>query len=226
MSDSINLVQKKRAQLQASIGNLGTRVIAALQQSVLCIKTHDLTLAAEIIAADAAINQQRRDLEQQCLVTLAAYKPAGEDLRALGSCMELVSELERIGDYAADIASVMLKIGNIPLPPEPVAAILDVADNAMIMLTAALDVFTSNGGETKARAAVILEAQVDRDEAALVQRILDQMQMDASFALIGTYLLWIVHNYERVADRATTVAERAVYVAAGHTPNFNLDDSI
>ncbi|WP_242445634.1 PhoU domain-containing protein [Chromatium okenii] len=74
------------------------------------------------------------------------------------------------------------------------------------------------------RAAVIREAQVDRDEAALVKRVLDQMQIDASFALVGTYLLWIVHNYERVADRATTVAERAIYVAAGHTPNLNLAD--
>jgi phosphate transport system protein len=224
MTDSINLVQKKRAQLQSAIGDLGTRVIHALQQSVICLKTHDLALAAQIIAADADINQQRRALEQQCLVTLAAYKPAGEDLRALGSCMELVSELERIGDYAADVASVMLKIGEVPLPPEPVIAILDVADNAMTMLAAALEAFISNGDETTARAAVIREAQVDRDEAALVKRVLDQMQIDASFALVGTYLLWIVHNYERVADRATTVAERAIYVAAGHTPNLNLAD--
>ncbi len=226
MPDTINLVQKKRFHLQSAIGNMGLRVTQALQQSVICLHTHDLSLAAEIIAADADINQQRRDLEQQCLVTLAAYKPAGEDLRALGSCMELLSELERIGDYAADIASIMLKIGDIPLPSEPVAAILDVADNAITMFTAALDVFTSNGDELTARAAVMLEAQVDRDEAALVQRVLDRMQVDAGFALIGTYLLWIVHNYERVADRATTVAERAVYVTAGHTPNFNLDDAL
>ncbi|AFL74077.1 phosphate signaling complex protein PhoU [Thiocystis violascens] len=221
MADKINLVQKKRVQLQAAIGDLGALVIQALNQSVVCLKAHDLILAARIIEADAAINQQRRLLEQQCLVTLAAYQPAGEDLRALGACMELVSELERIGDYAGDVASVMLKIGEERLPPEPVAAILGVAGNAIAMLTDALDAFTSNSDESTARAAVVREAQVDRDEEAIIQQVLGRMRTDAGFALTGTYLLWIVHNYERVADRATNVAERAVYVAAGQTPDLN-----
>ena len=221
MTDNINLVQKKRIQLQAAIGDLGALVIQALDRSVTCLREHDLSLAERIIAADTEINQQRRLLEQQCLVTLAAYQPAGEDLRALGACMELVSELERIGDYAGDVASVMLKIGESRLPPEPVAAILEVAGNAIGMLAAALDAFTSNGDENTARAAVTREEQVDRDEEAIIEQLLGRMRVDVEFALTGTYLLWIAHHYERVADRATNVAERAVYVAAGHTPDLN-----
>lgn len=221
MTENINLVQKKRVQLQAAIGDLGALVIRALHRSVACLQEHDLALAERIIAADTEINQQRRLLEQQCLVTLAAYKPAGEDLRALGACMELVSELERIGDYAGDVASVMLKIGASRLPPETVAAIVAVAGDAIAMLVAALDAFTSNSDESTARAAVGPEEQVDRDEAAIVEQVLNRMRVDADFTLTGTYLLWIVHNYERVADRATNIAERAVYVAAGHTPNLN-----
>jgi phosphate transport system protein len=221
MTDNIHLVQKKRLQLQAAIGDLGGLVIQALNHSVTCLREHDLNLAERIIAADADINQQRRVLEQQCLVTLAAYKPAGADLRAVGACMELVSELERIGDYAADVASVMLKIGAVSLPPEPVAAILDVADHAIAMLADALDAFTSNSDETTARASVAGEAQIDRDEDAIIEQVLGKMRVDSEFTLAGTYLLWIVHHYERVADRATNIAERAVYVAAGHLPNLN-----
>lgn len=221
MTDSINLVQKRRIQLQAAIGDLGAAVIEALNRSVRCIETHDLSLAARIVADDASINQQRRVLEQQCLVTLAAYQPAGEDLRALGACMELVSELERIGDYAADVASVMLKIGACHLPSASIMAILQVANNAIAMLAEALDAFTANRDETAARAAVAGEAQIDRDEAAIIEQVLGKMREDTGFVVTGTYLLWIVHNYERVADRATNVAERAVYVSAGHTPNLN-----
>ncbi|WP_242445635.1 hypothetical protein [Chromatium okenii] len=62
MTDSINLVQKKRAQLQSAIGDLGTRVIHALQQSVICLKTHDLALAAQIIAADAELTNSAEHL--------------------------------------------------------------------------------------------------------------------------------------------------------------------
>ena len=103
MSENINLVRRRRAQLQGAVGDLGKLVIDALNQSVDCLTRHDLDLAERIIEADARINQQRRILEQECLVTLAAYKPAGVDLRAIGACMELVSELERIGDYAVNI---------------------------------------------------------------------------------------------------------------------------
>lgn len=216
-----NLVQKRRTQLQAAVNSMGSMVIAALRQSVTCLAEHDLVLAARIIEDDARINQQRRLLEQECLVTLAAYKPAGADLRAVGACMELVSELERIGDYAADVARIMFKHGETPFPPESVASIIAVAGVAIEMLVEALAAFTSNSDEQTARASVASEAQVDRDEDSIIEQVFERMRTDTGFATTGTYLLWIVHNYERVADRATNIAERTVYVACGQTPDLD-----
>lgn len=221
MSESLSLVHKKRAQLQSAVGELGALVVDALRRSVACVQSQDLALAERIIADDARVNRQRRTLEQECLVTLAAYQPAGADLRAVGACMELVSELERMGDYAADVASILLKNGATPLPAGPVAAILELADHAIGMLETTLAAFTANGDETSIRAAVAMEDEVDREEDAFIAQILERMRADASFAITGTYLLWIVHNYERVADRATNVAERAIYVASGHTPDLD-----
>ncbi|EGV19216.1 phosphate signaling complex protein PhoU [Thiocapsa marina] len=217
MSENINLVQRRRAQLQSAVGGLGKLVIAALNQSVTCLSQHDLELAERIIEGDAQINQQRRVLEQECLVTLAAYKPAGADLRAIGACMELVSELERIGDYAADVARILRRAGETRFPSESVEAIVEVAADAIAMLGEALDAFTCGSDEQGARASIAREDQVDRNEQAVMQRVLAMMRADPDFAATGTYLLWIVHNYERVADRATNVAERAVYVACGET---------
>ena len=216
-----SLIQKRRSHLQSAVGDLGGLVVAALHRSVDCLKTQDRELAARIIAGDAEINQRRRLLEQECLVTLAAYKPAGEDLRAVGACMELASELERIGDYAADVARIILRDVEAPLPSEPVVAIVELAGDAIGMLEKTLAAFTSNGDEATIRAAVALEDQVDREEDAFIAQVLGRMRTDAEFAATGTYLLWIVHNYERVADRATNVAERAIYVASGHTPDLD-----
>ncbi len=179
MPDSLNLVQKRRSHLQAAVGDLGALVLAALNQSVDCVRTQDLDLAGRIIEEDARINRQRRTLEQECLVTLAAYKPAGEDLRAVGACMELVSELERIGDYAADVGRIILRNGETPLPAEPVAAIVELAGDAIGMLDKTLTAFTSNGDEATIRAAVALEDQVDREEHAFIEQVLDRMRADA-----------------------------------------------
>ncbi|MBO8085584.1 MAG: phosphate signaling complex protein PhoU [Marichromatium sp.] len=221
MTDSLTLVQKQRAHLQDAVDGLGRLALTALRHSVDCLEQHDPARAAQIIADDAEINQQRRLLEQECLVTLAAYKPAGVDLRAVGACMELAGELERIGDYAADVARILVKRGATPFPAEPVAAIGELAGTAIAMLEATLEVFAANGDEARARAAVAAEEQVDRDEHAFIEQVLERMREDPEFAVTGTQLLWIAHNYERVADRATNVAERAIYVASGKTPDLD-----
>ncbi len=217
MAELASLVQKKRVQLQQGVHDMGALVIEALHRSVDCMSSQDLVLAARIIENDELINHRRRVMEQECLVTLAAYKPAGEDLRCIGACLALVSELERIGDYAADVARIVRRAGDGTFPPTPVAAIAGVAQSAITMLGGALAAFDAGGDADQARAAVAQEKQVDDEENAVVDRVLEMIRAEPEFAPLGTYLLWIVHNYERAADRATNVAERVVYIASGQT---------
>ncbi|QIK38349.1 phosphate signaling complex protein PhoU [Caldichromatium japonicum] len=221
MSHVITLVQKKRSQLQERISELGAQVIAALHQSVECLRTQDQALAQQISAGNRLINHQRRLLEQECLVALAAFKPAGEDLRTIGACLEMASELERIGDYAADIARIIARDVKMPLPEGAVAAIIALANKSIAMLEQTLAGFLSHADESSLRAAVANEPQVDRDEDTLTAQILEWMRTEPEFVEHGTYLLWIAHNYERAADRATNIAERAVFAVAGHTPDLD-----
>jgi phosphate transport system protein len=211
------LIQKKRTHLSLRVHEMGDLVIDALRRSVQCLTSQDLDLAREIIERDGLINDRRRVLENECIVTLAAYKPAGQDLRCVGACLALVSELERIGDYAADVARIIRRAGGGRFPPEPVAAVAQVADKAIEMLTGALAAFDCGGDEARARAAVAEEREVDAQEDAVVEQVLALMGADPQMAALGTYLLWIVHNYERAADRATNVAERVIYIASGQT---------
>ncbi len=221
MPDQTSLVQKRRARLQQGVHDMGALVVEALRRSVACMSAPelDLDLAERIIADDRIVNDRHRTMEQECLVTLAAYKPAGEDLRCVGACLALVSELERIGDYAADVARIVRRAG-MPFPAEPLAAVAAVADNAIAMLGGALAAFDKGYDADGARAAVALEPQVDNQELAVVDQVLEMIRRDPEFAPLGTYLLWIVHNYERAADRATNVAERVVYIASGQTEHL------
>jgi phosphate transport system protein len=221
MAQPATLIDKKRNHLDSGVHGLGTLVLDALRRSVACMQGQDLDLARQIIEDDALINHRRRVLEQECLITLAAYKPAGEDLRSIGACLTLVSELERIGDYAADVARVVLRAGTEPFPAGPVAAIAEEAGMAIDMLAATLVVLGSGAGAEAARAAVAAEPAVDRAEDAVVEEVLGMMRADPTFATLGTYLLWIAHNYERVADRATNVAEHVVYIASGRDEHLN-----
>jgi phosphate transport system protein len=221
MAELSNLVQKKRTHLERSVHELGVMVIDALRRSVACLRDQDLALAGQIIEDDGLINHRRRILEQECLITLAAFKPAGEDLRGIGSCLGLVSELERIGDYAAAVARIVRRAGDETFPAGPVAAIVKEADQAIAMLAAALVAFGSGAGAEGAREAVAAEPEVDLAEDTVVEQVLGMMRKDPEFATLGTYLLWIAHNYERVADRATNVAEHVVYIASGQAEQLN-----
>jgi len=216
-----NLLEKKRTHLDSGVRELGELVMEALHRSVACVRRQDLALAAEIIQDDGLINHRRRVLEQECLVTLAAFKPAAQDLRSIGSCLGLVAELERIGDYAADIARIVLRAGTDPFPAEPVAAIAREAEQAIGMLGDVLAALASGAQAEAVRAAVAPEPRVDEAQEAVIQQILGMMRQDPGYATLGTYLLWIAHNYERVADRATNVAEHAIYVASGQAEDLS-----
>lgn len=215
--EQTNLVQKKRAQLVAGVHEMGALVLEALQHSVACMLGQDLSLGARIIENDQVINRRRRVMEQECLVALAAYQPAGADLRVIGACLALVSELERIGDYAADVARIVRRASPGIFPEEPTRAVATLAEKAIAMLEGALGAFDAGADAAVARAAVAHESQVDKLERAVDDQVLTLMQANPEFAPLGTYLLWIVHNYERAADRATNVAERVVYIASGKT---------
>lgn len=221
MAQPVTLIDKKRHHLDGGLHALGTLVLDALRQSVVCVQGQDLDLARQIAEDDALINHRRRVLEQECLITLAAYKPAGGDLRRIGACLTLVSELERIGDYAADVARVVLRAGAEPFPAAPVAAIAAEAAMAIDMLAATLALLESGAGAEAARAAVAQEPAVDLAEETVVEQVLGMMRADSTFATLGTYLLWIAHNYERVADRATNVAEQVIYIASGRDEQIN-----
>lgn len=221
MSDVPLLVEQKRDALKSGILALGAQVEAALDQSLEVLRSGDLALARRIVEGDVEINQARRVLEQQALVVLAAYQPAGADLRMIGASLEMISEMERIADYAADNARILLHLGTEDVPDALVRDCVALGEAAVAMFVNTLAAYTAHADETAARAAAAADDEVDRAEQVLIDRVMDWLRTRHEGSRIGVALLSIAHNYERVADRATNLAERIVYIATAMTPDLD-----
>ena len=221
MNPSPLLVEKKREALKQALAALGEQVEIALRKSLDALRGQDLALAQEVVAGDPAINRQRRILEQEGLLVLAAYQPAGLDLRTIAASLEIVSELERIADYAADVARILLFHADERFPGLLVEQVADLGEAAAAMYCDAIAVYELDSDATTARAVAARDDQVDALQRALVDAIVTLIREEPDAAAPGIALSWIAHNYERVADRATNIAERVVYIATGETPDLN-----
>jgi phosphate transport system protein len=215
------LVEKKGETLKQGLLALGDLVDVSLLKSLNALRRQDLVLAKEVVAEDAAINVERRILEQEALLVLAAYQPAGRDLRMIGASMEIIAELERIADHAADVARILLREEHGPLPQAFTDCIADMGEQARGMVRDALTAYERDGDEVLARTTAAQDDEVDALQGKAINAIVAAIRSNPDEAAAGVALSWVAHNYERVADRATNIAERVVYIATGETPELN-----
>ena len=213
------LVQQKREALREGLLGMGEMVVTALRQAIDCLRGRDLELAREIVVNDNKINQFRRLAEQQALVALAAYQPAGDDFREIGATLELVSELERMADHAKDVARLVEEMAGREIPPAPLLQTLDLAEQALAMLTGILKAY----GDQDPQQALALAAQDDQVDVAqrdLIRATVALIQQDPGYAEVAIRLLWVAHDFERVADRALNIAEQLVFITTGQIPEL------
>jgi phosphate transport system protein len=222
MAESRLLIEKKRDALRQGLLDLGEQVEAALRRSLDALRGHDLDLARRIVDGDQQINLRRRVLEQEALLVLAAYQPAGADLRMVAAAMEMVAEMERIADYAADVARILLLNADQAFLPSLMRCVIEIGEAAVAMFHDSVMAYGRDGGDAlMARSVASRDDDVDILQAEFVSAIVTAIGSEQQVAGSGVALSWIAHNYERVADRATNIAERVVYIATGEMPELN-----
>ncbi len=192
---------------------LGSMVEDAIMASVSYLKKRDLSGCRRIIEHDQEINTRRFELEALALGLIALHQPVAGDLRVLGAVLEVVTELERIGDYAKGIARISLLIGNQPLL-KPLIDIPLMAETAMDMLRQGLDAFVSRDVAV-ARAIPDRDHEVDDLYNQVNRELLTYILSDPACFQQANYLLWAAHNLERAADRVTNICERTVFMVTG-----------
>ncbi len=205
--------EQELQRLQDEVIVLGSMVEKALLDSVDALKRHDLEAAQRIIDGDHEVNAKRFAIESDALVLIATQQPMARDLRTLAAILEIITELERIGDYAKGISKINLSIGHEPFI-KPLVDIPRMVIKATDMLHRALDAFVRRDVEL-ARAIPREDDQVDALYNQVNRELLTYIMADPTSMEQANMLLWAAHNLERAADRVTNICERTVFTVTG-----------
>ncbi len=199
---------------------MAAMVGTAIAESITALKSRDIEASRKIVKNDALINKKRFDIEEKCIRLIATQQPMAVDLRILAAVINIITDLERIGDHAEGIAKISISIGDEPLV-KPLVDMPVMADKALSMLRRCMKAFLGRDVETARRI-----CNEDDEVDALYDRIYGELILlmveNPKLIKDATYLIWAAHNIERMADRVTNIAERVVYMVTGKMEEMNV----
>ena len=201
--------------VQDSLMELATLAATAMEQSFKAVLTRDADLARGVIAGDGALNSLEEAIDRECVRLIALFQPVAGDLRQLMAVDHIITELERIGDSATNIAEEVLTLGH--LPPRPIHPRLEsMAQTVQEMVRQSLEAFFRSNSHL-ARQVCLADADVDALDQIIIEDLLREMAGAPEAILPGQSQINIVRNLERVGDHATNIAEQVVYMVEGES---------
>jgi len=200
-------------EIQDEVLAMGDMAAKEINRSIEALKKRDLKMAHQVIASDAKIDELRFAIEDRCIELVATKKPTTDDLRVIVSVLSIITELERIGDYAEGIARIVVMIGDEP-PLKPLIDIPRMAELTVEMIEKSLKSFVTRDVEL-AKHVVTMDNAVDGLYDQIFRELLTFMMVDPKTINRATRLIWVAHNLERAADRVTNICERVVFTVTG-----------
>ena len=199
--------------LQNEILVLGSMVEKAISKSIEALRSRNIDHSREVIEEDDLIDTKQDEIEDKCIALIARQQPMATDLRQIVAFLHITVDLERMGDYAEGIGKIGLLMGEQP-PLKPLIDIPRMCEIANDMLRRSLDALVKRD--------VGIANQVLKDDDQ-VDGLYDQVYRELVLLMVqdpktierATFLLWTAHDLERVADRATNIAEQVIYLVGG-----------
>ena len=208
--------------LQDEVLLLGSMVEQAMLNAIDSLKRRDIVASRRVYSDDDVINEKRYAIENRVLILFATQQPIAHDLRLLAAILEVITELERMGDYAKGIAKINILIGqdDTPIPGREISRM---GDLAVGMLHRALSAFIAED--------VSMAYRIPKEDD-LVDDLYNQIYRKTVAAMIAdpevidhaNYIMWVVHNIERMADRVTNICERTIFIATGELLEIDTSD--
>ncbi|MFA5239498.1 MAG: phosphate signaling complex protein PhoU [Phycisphaerae bacterium] len=206
--------------LNEDVVAMSEMVAAATIQSVKALEERDVKKAEQIAKDDLLINEKRWKIEEECINLIALQQPVASDLREIIAVLNVITELERMGDYAEGIAKIVVMLGDEPLI-RPLIFMPKMAEKATNMLRRSMQAFIARNA--KAATAICNEDDdIDKLYDEAYHDLLMRMIKDPEVISKATPLIWATHNLERIADRVTNICERTVFLATGTMPQVNV----
>ena len=201
--------------LNASLLEMGEMIRMAIGGAVTALLEFDHDKAREIIAYDEQIDRQNREIEQQCYTLLLSQQPVAWDLRMVSAALKMTTDMERIGDHAADISEIELMLEN--LPTLSCAPIRQMATETSVMLIKSLEAFAQRD-EEKANWVIGRDDVVDDLFDTVKSELIEAIRQNADNGEAATDLLMAAKYFERIGDHATNIAQWAIFSITGEMP--------
>lgn len=211
---------KALKELENEVLKMGEMVAKAVKASIEALQTRDIERSKEIIKNDLLINKKRFEIEERCLLLIATQQPMAVDLRTIAAILSIVGDLERMGDHAEGNAKINVMIGKEPLV-KPLIDVPRMAEKGLDMLDRTLKAFINRDIAT-AKAICNEDDEVDALYDQIYRELLLLMIENPKKIEGATYLIWLAHNLERIADRVTNIAERVVFMVTGKMEEVNV----
>ena len=202
------------AALEQELLHMGTLTTTMLAQAVESVQTGDMGLAQTVLVQDDAVDELDRKLEAQCIRLLALQQPLARDLRLIESALKVITDLERIGDHAVDIAKISRKLTQEFYQKAPLVDIGPLAGIAETMVSESLESLVRHDS-TLASKVCDDDDVADDTFKVLREELLTMTAEQPSYVFPASYLLLAVVYLERIADHATNIAERVYYIETG-----------
>ncbi|GAA6192485.1 phosphate transport system regulatory protein PhoU [Phaeobacter gallaeciensis] len=203
--------------VQAHIMKMGGLVEAAIMSAARSLETRDVELATEVRAGDKAIDALEEIINEETARLIALRSPTASDLRLVLSVLKVSANLERIGDYAKNIAKRTTVLVETPPVNDSAAALRRMAREVELMLKDALDAYIQRDAEL-AMDVITRDHEVDQMYNALFREFLTFMAEDPRNITACMHLHFIAKNIERMGDHVTSIAEQVVYLVTGSRP--------
>jgi phosphate transport system protein len=202
---------------------LGSMVEQAVLDALDALKRRDLVAAHRIYAADLQINEKRYSIESSVITLIATQQPMARDVRFLAAILEIITELERIGDYAKGICKITQLISEEEIEPVLIYNLQQMANFGLDMLRRALDAFVAGDAST-ARQIPLEDEKVDALYNEIYHKLMEKMAADITTIDRANHVMWAAHNLERMSDRVTNICERIIYVATGEMRELDIEE--
>lgn len=206
-------------EMNRNLLRMGELVQQAITGAVSALANRDVAAAERIIEDDQTINEAYSTVESICLELLVLQQPVAIDARRITSVLKVITDLERMGDHAVNIARAVVRMGGAPLikPLEDIPAMAQLAQG---MVADAVQAFVA--GE-KDRALVMIEKdhELDHIHSRVIAHLQELMARDSTTVAQGVQLLFVSHSLERIGDHATNLGEWLIYVLTGQRAELN-----
>lgn len=208
-----NLFNQQLQTLNDEMIEMGNLICCAIEMSVNALLNKDLKIARETIAFDLEIDHKERDIEGICMKLLLQQQPVARDLRLISSALKMITDMERIGDQAADIAEITVSMAEVSGEID-LGIIQEMAAITMQMVEKSMGAFV-NKDDSLATNVINMDDQVDNCFDRIKKEIILLINQNAEIGEKATDVFMIAKYLERIGDHATNIADWVVYSVRG-----------